>query len=274
MLYVVATPIGNLEDITLRALRVLREVDLIAAEDTRHTRKLLERYDIRTPLTSYHEGNERTRAPVLVRRMEAGENIALVSDAGTPTISDPGYHLVRAAARKGLPMTPVPGVSATTAALSICGLATDRFVFQGFLPAKQGRRREVLRRLRDDDRTMVFYEAPHRIRESLADMHEILGDRAALVGREMTKVYEELLRGTLSRLAAESDETAPQGEFVVVVAGRDQTVPVNEEMLRTEIASLLRAGHKVNDVAKLMATTFPLVKRDLYKLVLEIGKRQ
>ena len=274
MLYVVATPIGNLEDITLRALRVLREVDLIAAEDTRHTRKLLERYDIRTPLTSYHEGNERTKAPVLVRRMEAGENIALVSDAGTPTISDPGYHLVRAAARKGLPVTPAPGVSATTAALSICGLATDRFVFQGFLPAKQGRRRETLRRLRDDDRTMVFYEAPHRIRQSLADMHEILGDRAALVGREMTKVHEELLRGTLSQLAAESDETAPRGEFVIVVAGRDPAAPVDEGMLRTEIARLLRAGHKANDVAKLMAQTVPLVKRDIYKLVLEVGKRR
>ena len=274
MLYVVATPIGNLEDITLRALRVLREVDLIAAEDTRHTRKLLTRYEIDTPLTSYHDGNERTKAPALVKRLEAGENIALVSDAGTPTISDPGYHLVRAAAESGVSVTPVPGVSATTAALSVCGLATDRFVFQGFLPAKQGKRRETLRQLQDDDRTLVFYEAPHRIRESLADMHEILGDRAALVGRELTKVHEELLRGTLSQLAGEPDETIQRGEFVIVVAGRDEAAPVNEEMVRTEITKLLQAGHKANDVAKLMAQTFPLVKRDVYKLVLEVAKRQ
>lgn len=274
MLYVVATPIGNLEDITLRALRVLREVDLIAAEDTRHTRKLLTRYEIDTPLTSYHDGNERTKAPALVKRLEAGENIALVSDAGTPTISDPGYHLVRAAAENGVSVTPVPGVSATTAALSVCGLATDRFVFQGFLPAKQGKRRETLRQLQDDDRTLVFYEAPHRIRESLADMHEILGDRAVLVGRELTKVHEELLRGTLSQLAAAPDETVQRGEFVIVVAGRDEAAPVNEEMLRTEIAKLLQAGRKANDVAKLMAQTFLLVKRDVYKLVLEVAKRQ
>lgn len=274
MLYVVATPIGNLEDITLRALRVLREVDLIAAEDTRHTRKLLTRYEIDTPLTSYHDRNERTKAPALMTRLGAGEDIALVSDAGTPTISDPGYHLIRAAAENGVPMTPVPGVSATTAALSVCGLATDRFVFQGFLPARQGRRRETLRQLQDEDRTMVFYEAPHRIKEALSDMHEVLGDRAALVGRELTKVHEELMRGTLSQLAAELDQTAPRGEFVIVVAGRDEASPVDEEMLRTEIRRLLAAGRKANDVAKLMAQTFPVVKRDVYKLVLEVAKRR
>ena len=218
--------------------------------------------------------NERTKAPALVKRLEAGENIALVSDAGTPTISDPGYHLVRAAAENGVLVTPVPGASATTAALSVCGLATDRFVFQGFLPAKQGKRRETLRQLQDDGRTLVFYEAPHRIRESLEDMHEILGDRAALVGRELTKVHEELLRGTLSQLAAEPDETVERGEFVIVVAGRDEAAPVNEDMLRTEIAKLLQAGRKANDVAKLMAQTYLLVKRDVYKLVLEVAKRQ
>lgn len=270
MLYVVATPIGNLEDITLRALRVLREVDVIAAEDTRHTRKLLERYDIHTPLTSYHQHNERTKAPALVRRLEAGENVALVSDAGTPTISDPGYHLVRAAAEKGVPVTPVPGVSAATAALSVCGLATDRFVFQGFLPAKRNRRKETLRELQDDDRTLVFYEVPHRIRESLTDMHEALGDRAVTVGRELTKVHEELLRGTLSQLAGEMDQQ--RGEFVVVVAGRDNAPAVDEELLRTEITRLLETGHKANDVAKLVADSHHVAKRDVYKLVLEVAK--
>ena len=274
MLYVVATPIGNLEDITLRALRVLREVDVIAAEDTRHTRKLLDRYEIHTPLTSYHEHNERTKAPALVRRLEAGESIALVSDAGTPTISDPGYHLIRAAVEKGVPVTPVPGVSAATAALSASGLATDRFVFQGFLPGRRNRRREMLRKLQGDDRTMVFYEAPHRIRESLADMHEILGDRAAVVGRELTKVHEELLRGTLSQLTGEVEERKPRGEFAIVVEGRGEAPEVSETVLRDEIGRLLQAGRKANDVAKLLADSHHMAKRDIYKLVLEVTKGQ
>ena len=274
MLYVVATPIGNLEDITLRALRVLREADLIAAEDTRHTRKLLGRYDIDTPLTSYHDRNERTKAPALVRRLEAGQDIALVSDAGTPTISDPGYHLIRAATERGLAVTPVPGVSAATAALSVCGLATDRFTFQGFLPAKQNRRKEALQQLREEERTLVFYEAPHRIRESLADMHEVLGDRDAVVARELTKVHEELLRGTLADLATRLEEPGRRGEFVVVVAGRDEASPVSEEVLREEIGRLLGAGRKANDVAKLVAQSYPVTKRDAYRLVLEVAKRQ
>ena len=272
MLYVVATPIGNLEDITLRALRVLREVDLIAAEDTRHTRKLLTRYDIDTPVTSYHQNNERTKAAALVRRLEAGESMALVSDAGTPTISDPGYHLIRAAAGKGVPVTPVPGVSAATAALSVSGLATDRFVFQGFLPARQSRRKEALRLLQDEERTLVFYEAPHRIRESITDMREVLGDREAVVGRELTKVHEELLRGTLSELAAGLEEAAPRGEFVMVVAGCDDAPGVDEKTLRAEVERLLEAGHTANDTAKLMAQNFSLVKRDVYRLVLEVAK--
>ena len=272
MLYVVATPIGNLEDITFRALRVLREVDLIAAEDTRHTRKLLDRYDIHTPLTSYHEHNERTKAAALLRRLKAGESVALVSDAGTPTVSDPGYHLIRGAVEQGVPVTPVPGAAAVTAALSVCGLATDRFVFQGFLPAKSSRRKEILRRLQDDDRTLVFYEAPHRIRGALADMYEVLGDRVAVVGKELTKVHEELLRGTLSELAGGQDQQ--RGEFVVIVTGRDGTSEMNEELLLTEVSRLLKRGHKANDVAKLVAQSHPVAKRDVYKLVLQVTKGQ
>lgn len=274
MLYVVATPIGNLEDVTLRALRVLREVDVIAAEDTRRTRKLLARYEIHTPLTSYHEGNERAKAEALAQRLEAGESVALVSDAGTPTISDPGYRLVRAAADKGLPVTPVPGASAAVAALSVCGLATDRFVFQGFLPSRRGRRKEKLQELREDPRTAVYYEAPRRVRDTLSDMREVLGDRAALVGRELTKAHEELLRGTLSELAERLDRDAPRGEFVIVVAGHGETPDVDEELLRAEAARLLRTGRKANDVAKLMARTFPLAKRDAYELVLEVAGRR
>ena len=274
MLYVVATPIGNLEDVTLRALRVLREVDVIAAEDTRRTRKLLARYEIHTPLTSYHEGNERAKAEALAQRLEAGDSVALVSDAGTPTISDPGYRLVRAAADKGLPVTPVPGASAAVAALSVCGLATDRFVFQGFLPSRRGRRKEKLQELREDPRTAVYYEAPRRVRDTLSDMREVLGDRAALVGRELTKAHEELLRGTLSELAERLDRDAPRGEFVIVVAGHGGTPEVDEELLRAEAARLLRTGRKANDVAKLMARTFPLAKRDAYELVLEVAGRR
>ena len=257
MLYVVATPIGNLEDITLRALRVLQEVDLIAAEDTRHTRKLLTHFDINTPVTSYHEGNERTKAAALAQQLGSGKNIALVSDAGTPAISDPGYHLIRVAAEKGVPVTPVPGVSAATAALSISGLATDRFVFQGFLPSRQSRRREALRQLKSDDRTMIFYEAPHRIREALEDMFQVLGDRATLVSRELTKVHAE-----------------PRGECVFVVSGCHETPEVDKDMLRAEISKLLENGHSTSDIAKLVAQTFPVAKRDAYKLVLEVGKRQ
>lgn len=274
MLYVVATPIGNLDDITLRALRVLREVDLIAAEDTRHTRKLLTRFDIDTPVTSYHEGNERTKAPALAQQLESGEDIALVSDAGTPTISDPGYHLIRAAAEKGVPVTPVPGVSAATAALSVSGLATDRFVFQGFLPSRQNRRREKLRQLQNDDRTVIFYEAPHRIREALEDMLQVLGNRATLVCRELTKVHEELLRGTLSELTETVAETEPRGEFVIVVSGCHETPQVDEQTLRAEIGELLENGHSARDIVKLVAQTFPVAKRDVYKLVLEVGKRR
>ncbi|MDE0214621.1 MAG: 16S rRNA (cytidine(1402)-2'-O)-methyltransferase, partial [Deltaproteobacteria bacterium] len=210
---------------------------------------------------------------VLARRLEAGEDIALVSDAGTPTISDPGYHLIRAAAEMGVGVTPVPGVSAATAALSVCGLATDRFVFQGFLPVRQGRRREVLRQLGEDDRTLVLYEAPHRIREALRDMHDVLGDRAAMVGRELTKVHEELLRGTLSELAERFDDADVKGEFVVVIAGRSERPPVSEEVLRAEIGRLLEAEGSANEVAKLVARTFSLAKRDVYKRVLEVAKR-
>ncbi len=274
MLYVVATPIGNLEDITLRALRVLQEVDLIAAEDTRHTRKLLTHFDINTPVTSYHEGNERTKAAALAQQLGSGKNIALVSDAGTPAISDPGYHLIRVAAEKGVPVTPVPGVSAATAALSISGLATDRFVFQGFLPSRQSRRREALRQLKSDDRTMIFYEAPHRIREALEDMFQVLGDRATLVSRELTKLHEELLRGTLSELIEKVAGTEPRGEFVIVVSGCHETPEVDKDKLRAEISKLLENGHSTSDIAKLVAQTFPVAKRDAYKLVLEVGKRQ
>ena len=200
ILYIVATPIGNLEDITARALRVLKEVDVIAAEDTRHTQILLDHYAIRTPLTSYHEHNEKAKAVELAHRLAAGQNVAVVCDAGTPAISDPGYRLAAAAIGAGIRIVPVPGASALTAVLSASGLPTDRFIFEGFLPAGKKPRRARLQSLRDETRTLVFYEAPHRLKETLDDMVELLGNRQAVLAREVSKVYEEFLRGSLERV--------------------------------------------------------------------------
>src|SRR3989441_6082892 len=201
-LYLVGTPIGNLEDITLRALRILKEVDQIACEDTRHTQKLLTHYDIHKPLVSYHEHNELTRAPELVVALEQGAKIALVSDAGMPLVSDPGYRLVTLSLRHHLPVVPIPGPSALLAALSASGLPNDEFLFAGFLPARSGERRRALERLRIEDRTIIFYEAPHRIEETLSEALEILGDRPACLAREVTKLHEEFRRASLSGLLA------------------------------------------------------------------------
>src|SRR6266852_5445816 len=194
-LYLVATPIGNLEDITHRAVRILREVDLIACEDTRHTRRLLDHYGIARPVTSYHEHNETARAEELVARLAAGTNLALVSDAGMPLVSDPGYRVVAAAVRAGIPVVPVPGASALVAALAASGLPTDSFYFVGFLSAKSGQRARALEAVRDQTATLVFYEAPHRILDALEDVERILGPRQVVVARELTKVHEEFLRG-------------------------------------------------------------------------------
>jgi 16S rRNA (cytidine1402-2'-O)-methyltransferase len=216
-LYLVATPIGNLEDITLRALRILKEVDQIACEDTRHTQKLLSHYNIQKPLVSYHEHNELTRAPELVLAMEQGAQIALVSDAGVPLVSDPGYRLVTLSLRHHLPVIPIPGPSALLAALSASGLPNDEFLFAGFLPARSGERRRALERLRIEDRTIIFYEAPHRIEETLAEALEILGDRPACLAREVTKLHEEFRRASLSGLLASLAGKPVRGEITLLV---------------------------------------------------------
>jgi len=218
-LYLVATPIGNLLDITERALRVLREVDLIACEDTRHTGALLNHYGIRTKLLSYHEHNERERAPELGRLLETGAGIALVSDAGTPGISDPGFRLVNAAREAGARVVPVPGATAFVAALIASGLPTDQFFFGGFLPARSAQRRARLEDMRAIPATLIFYEAPHRIAQALRDAREILGEREAAVARELTKLHEEILRGRLSELVERFDsaEAQARGELVLVI---------------------------------------------------------
>src|SRR6266403_3959342 len=216
-LYIVGTPIGNLEDITLRALRILKEVDLIACEDTRHTQKLLNYYDISKTLVSYHEHNEMTRSPELLIKLEQGAKIALVSDAGMPLVSDPGYRLVTLCVRHKIPVVPVPGPSAMLAALAAAGLPNEEFLFVGFLPQRSGERRRMLAHLRIEERTMIFYEAPHRVAESIADAQEILGDRPACIAREVTKLHEEFLRGKLSQLAESLAERPARGETTLVV---------------------------------------------------------
>jgi 16S rRNA (cytidine1402-2'-O)-methyltransferase len=222
VLYVVATPIGNLEDVSARALRVLREVDGIAAEDTRRTATLLRRFGIETRVVSYHDATEVRRAPQLVSRILAGESLALVTDAGTPLVSDPGYRLVRAAIDAGVRVVPVPGASAAITLLSVAGLAVDRFVFEGFLPAKPGKRRRRLETLRTESRTILLYESPHHVARTLAEIEEVLGDREIAVGRELTKAFEEVLRGRVSEVRRAIESKGPRGEYTMAIAGASE----------------------------------------------------
>jgi 16S rRNA (cytidine1402-2'-O)-methyltransferase len=217
-LYVVGTPIGNLEDITLRAIRTLKEVDLIACEDTRRTQQLLNHYSIQTPTLSYHEHNELTRAPELIIQLEQGSHIALVSDAGMPVISDPGYRLVHLAIRHNIPVIPVPGASAFLAALAAAGLPVDKFRFLGFLPSRKSQRRKALGELKGATKTLVFYEAPHRVVEALQDVCDVLGDVPLVVAREVTKLHEEFLRGTASEMVARLKRKPLKGEMTVLMA--------------------------------------------------------
>jgi 16S rRNA (cytidine1402-2'-O)-methyltransferase len=220
-LYLVATPIGNLEDISLRALRVLKEADFIACEDTRQTMKLLAHYDIQKRMVSYHEHNEITRAPEIVIDLEQGAKVALVSDAGTPAISDPGHRLVSLCVRHGIKVVPVPGASAFVAALAASGMPIEEFSFIGFLPSRQTERRKALRALAAEPRTLALYEAPHRLLDTLEDALEILGNRPAVVAREVTKLYEEFLRGHLEQLLAEVRKKAPRGEITLLIGPAD-----------------------------------------------------
>jgi 16S rRNA (cytidine1402-2'-O)-methyltransferase len=220
ILYVVSTPIGNLEDITLRALRILKEVDLIAAEDTRHTNILLKHFGIQTPLTSYFEGNELKKRGFILSRMKQGDQIALVSDAGTPGISDPGFRLVRLAIENQILVVPIPGPSAVIAALSVAGLPTDAFIFKGFLPHKSKKRRDLLKQLEEVRETLIFYESPHRLTETLKDILEILGDREIVLTRELTKIYEEVLRGKVSEIQNQLAERKLKGEITLIISGK------------------------------------------------------
>ncbi len=271
ILYIVATPIGNLEDITLRAIRTLKEADIIAAEDTRHTQVLLKHFAINTPLTSFHEHNERAKTAQLVTRLERGESIALVSDAGTPAISDPGYRLVVAAIGAGIRVIPIAGPSALIAALSAAGLPTDGFDFRGFLPARKQERRSKLQELRDGRYTMVFYETPHRLQESLDDVREILGDRRMVLAREVTKLHEEFLRGRISEVIDEVSRREIRGEMTLVIEGCSDSNAASEEALVDEIDKLKGEGMRIKEIAEIIGEKYGYSKREIYRLAL--GKK-
>jgi len=268
-LYIVGTPIGNLEDVTLRALRILAEVDLIAAEDTRRTRKLLAHYEIETPLTSYHEHNKLTKLDELVSTLQQ-KDVALVSEAGMPGLSDPGYELIQAAIARGIPVVPVPGPSALITALVISGLPTDSFLYLGFLPRRQKERRQLLASLARERHTLVAFEAPHRLRASLADLKDVLGDRRIALARELTKMYEEVWRGSISQAQAHFEENPPRGEFTLVIEGaREKRVTWDGGQVMEALAELLAEGVERKEAVKVVADLAGWPKREVYKVALQ-----
>ena len=272
-LYLCATPIGNLADITYRAVEMLRTADVIAAEDTRHTRGLLAHYDIHTPMTSYHEHNKEEKGAELIERLRAGENIVCVSDAGLPGIADPGGDLARRAIAAGIPVTPLPGANAALSALICAGLPLDGFTFVGFLPRKEKKRRELLARIAAYPETLIFYEAPHRLRETLAALAAGLGaQRRACAARELTKKFEEFRRTTLGELLAHYRENEPRGEFVLIVAGADENAPAAdaaEEMSLTErYAAHIAKGLDKKEAMRRTARELGISRRDVYQAVL------
>ena len=250
-LYITATPIGNLEDITLRALRILKEVDLIAAENTEHTKRLCNHYGIRARLTSYNQHNNASKGPELIEQLKDGSDIALVTSAGTPAISDPGSLLINMAHDAGIKVSPIPGPSALITAVSVCGLKVDRFIFLGFLPNRQGKRRKYLKELINEHKTMILYEAPHRVVELLNDIKDIFGDRQIVVLRELTKVYEEIKRGSISNILENTDEDRIRGEFTIILTGNEG----DDETQGLDLSERIRALIKEQDLgAKEIAT--------------------
>jgi 16S rRNA (cytidine1402-2'-O)-methyltransferase len=272
ILYLIATPIGNLEDITLRALRVLREeVAVIACEDTRQSRKLLEHYQIQKPLISYHEHNEANRTEELIERMERGESVALISDAGTPLVSDPGYRVVNAAIERGIAVVPLPGASAVLAGLAASGLPTDEFRFVGFLPAKSGARRKALEALSDERATVIAYESPHRLLDTLVDMAEVFGSRRIVVARELTKLHEEFLRGSAGEVQAELvKRPSVKGEITILIGRSEEKAPIGDPL--EEIQRLQsEEGLDRMEAIKVVAKRLGLPKREVYRLSAEQG---
>jgi 16S rRNA (cytidine1402-2'-O)-methyltransferase len=271
-LYVVGTPIGNLEDMTFRAVRILQAVDLIAAEDTRHTGKLLQHFEIKTPQVSYHEHNRTERLPELLTELAEGKAIALVTDAGMPGISDPGYELVKACIEAGITVVPIPGATAGITALSAAGLPTDRFVFEGFLPASGQARQKRLELLQAESRTLILYESPHRLRATLPDLANSLGaNRPIVIARELTKLHEEFWRGTIGEALAHYKQKEPRGEFTLVIAGSQAEIPVfSEDNLKAELLQIMAQGVSRSQASRQLAQITKLSRRQLYQLALSI----
>ena len=279
-LYLCATPIGNLADMTFRAVDTLKKVSLIAAEDTRHTRKLLSHFDIHVPITSYHEHNKRSKGPELIAKLQDGQDIALVSDAGLPGISDPGEDLVQLALAEAITVTPIPGSNAALTALVASGLPTGKFLFCGFLPKASAERRNQIATLQSVSQTLVFYEAPHHVMRTIEDLQKGLGDRKAVAARELTKIHEEFIRGTLSELTAHFSVNRPRGEFTLLVAGGDmkqndaETVSTgNAEASDADIlqavGKLMDMGKNKKDAIKMTASQLGLSRRRVYQLMIK-----
>ena len=272
-LYLVGTPIGNLEDITFRALRILKSVDLIAAEDTRHTGKLLHHYQITTPQISYHQHNHHQRLPELLQHLHSGKSVALVSDAGMPSISDPGYELVKACVEAEIEIIPIPGVTALITALAASGLPTINFSFEGFLPTKPKARKAHLESLKDETRTLIFYESPHRLRQTLADFATVFGgERQIVLGRELTKIHEEFWRGTIeAAIALYREQRQPKGEYTLVVAGKEKTskIVLSEAEIKAELQQLLNQGMTRSQASRHLAEITSLPRRQIYEISLE-----
>jgi len=272
-LYICPTPIGNLEDITLRVISTLKSVDIIAAEDTRHTLKLLNHFNIKKPLTSYHEHNKRDKGQALLEQLLRGESVALVSDAGTPAISDPGEDLVRLCIENEIEVVSLPGASALLVALTASGLPTGRFTFEGFLTTNKKNRKSHLEGVKSDTRTLIFYEAPHKLKSTLADMLAAFGDREITLARELTKKFEEIDRTTIAAAVEKYSEISPRGEFVLVVAGcvgdGVLDVPLENIDIESELQTLISQGFSGNDASKIIAKEYNIPKREVYAMYLE-----
>ena len=269
-LYIVSTPIGNLEDITLRALKVLKSVDMIAAENVEHTKGLCKHYGIQTRVSAYNQHNRKGRTPKLVRQIKSGQDVALVTDAGTPGISDPGVYLVSQAAGAGIVVTPIPGPSAVIAALSVSGMPSEQFLFLGFLPNKSGKRKKSLAGLTSEPRTMVFFEAPHRIRAMLSDLRDVLGDRKMVLLREITKIFEEAKRGTVNEVLQYLSPEKTRGEFTLVVEGKtaEQEQALSQEILNRIEDLLSEKNRSVRDIAESLSNEKGITYRQAYKACL------
>jgi 16S rRNA (cytidine1402-2'-O)-methyltransferase len=274
-LYVVTTPIGNMEDITLRALKTLGQVDLVAAEDTRHTGRLLAYHDIKNNLISYHEHNEEARTPVLIHRLKTGSSVALVTNAGTPAVSDPGYRLVKAAIANDIRVIPIPGVSAVITAISAAGLPTDSFIFSGFPARKKSKRIEQLKALAKENRTLIFYESPGRILTLMEEIINVMGDRYCVLCREMTKLHEEFLRGILSEIMdILRERPAVKGECTLLVKGCEENNEVSPDVVRAElIKGLAENGSKLSEVSKTVAQKYGLPKNKVYEAALKLKRK-